>query len=189
MARKQAELNEVGDVVIRDVDTMLALADPNRYQMFEVLRKEGPWPVAMMAQRWNRGEKEIEADVEQLASVGLVEETATGEWMGVGSGLFLDAPDEPEHLAAAKQLASVMMAGLYDMPRRWANEVQPDLPGEWWRASGALNVGVVLTADELNEIQSKMEILIEPYVNRSADQRPEDGRRVRLLSFFMPEAA
>ena len=189
MARKQAVLNEVGDVVLRDVDTMLALADPNRYQMFEVLRKQGPWSVATMAERLNRSEKDVEADMEQLASVGLVEETAEGDWMAVGSGLFLDAPDEPEHLAVAKQLASVMMAGLYDLPRRWAAEVQPDLPAGWWRASGALNVGVVLTADELNDIQSKMEILLEPYVNRAADERPEDGRRVRLLSFFMPEAA
>jgi hypothetical protein len=39
---RAAVLNAVGDVIVRDVETMLALADIERYRLIEVLRRQGP---------------------------------------------------------------------------------------------------------------------------------------------------
>jgi hypothetical protein len=195
LTRSGVTLNEVGDVIVRDAETMLALTDIERYRLVERLRQRGQSSSADLAVDVGRSQTDIEAALDRLASVGLVVMTSTASddekplWEAVGRGLFLDAPDDPEILTAAKALANVMMADLFGLPRRWADEVQPGLSSSWWRASGVLNVGTTLSTAELNDIQAKMEALLEPYVNRPPSQYPQDSRRVRLLSFFMPEAS
>jgi hypothetical protein len=159
-----------------------------------VWRRQGPSTAAELSVHLGKPQADVEASLNRLMSVGLVVATSTAahneapRWETVGRGIFLDAPDDPDVLATAKALATIMMADLFELPRRWAEEIQPGLSPRWWRASGALNVGTSLTADELDDIQAKIEALLEPFVNRPASERPPDSRQVRLLSFFLPDA-
>jgi hypothetical protein len=57
----------------------------------------------------------------------------------------------------------------------------------WARAAGLLNVRLLVTPDELREIQSAIEGVLERYVTRRDDDAPRGASGVRLLSYFMPE--
>jgi hypothetical protein len=37
-------------------------------------------------------------------------------------------------------------------------------------------------------VQEDLELLLAPYLTRSADDAPEGARRVRLLAYFLPDA-
>ena len=48
---------------------------------------------------------------------------------------------------------------------------------------------VLLTADELRDVQAEFERVLEPYLTRPADEASGGASHVRLLSYFMPEAS
>ena len=64
-----------------------------------------------------------------------------------------------------------------------------DPDARWAGAAGIFNAGVVLAAAELDDVQVALERLLEPYVNRAADDVPADARRVRVLAYFLPGPA
>jgi hypothetical protein len=76
-----------------------------------------------------------------------------------------------------------------DLPRRWVADVEPQLELEWVRAAGLFNARVMVTPDELRSIQEGLERLLEPFTTRTSDDVPAAAARVRILSYFMPEAA
>ncbi len=82
-----------------------------------------------------------------------------------------------------------MLLGSQDIPRRWAEETVPQLELEWFQASGVFNTGVVLSPAELQDIQEKIEELMTPYTSRAPQDAPVDGRRARMLCYFLPGLA
>jgi hypothetical protein len=168
-------LNEVDDAVL-DAAAMRTLAQGDRFHLLERLRRAGPGEAAELAA--NHPE-----DITALAEVGLIEQRQ-GRWSAVGRGLYFEVPDDPTDLPAARALLAIWMLSMQDVPQRWAAEHQPHLEAEWLRACGLLNAGMVMTPAELEALQADLERLIEPYVNRTT--APESGRRVRVLSYFLP---
>jgi hypothetical protein len=57
------------------------------------------------------------------------------------------------------------------------------LTPEWARAAGLFNARLTMTADELREVQERLEELLEPYLTRDAPP----GAEVRVLAYFLPE--
>jgi hypothetical protein len=107
----------------------------------------------------------------------------------VTKGLVFEIPGDPEGQAIARRLSTMMLARSADLPARWAAEHEPLLGPEWVSASGVINSRVTLTPDELRGLQEGLERLLEPFITREADDIPFGATRVRILSYFLPEAA
>ena len=66
---------------------------------------------------------------------------------------------------------------------------EPQLPLEWARAVGLFNARLLVTPDELQQIQEALEALLEGYLTRESGAAPAGAAHVRLLAYFMPERA
>jgi DNA-binding transcriptional ArsR family regulator len=188
----RADVNAVGDVVLTDPAAMRALADPFRLALHDQLRRRGPATVEQLAGRLRKQPRAVREHLEQMERAGLVqcrtrEPQAETTWEAVGKGFVFEIPADPIGQAAARELSRAMFLHYADVPRRWANEVEPRLEVDWARAAGLLNARLLVTADELNELQAALERLIEPFLTRQADEGPGGAAHVRLLSYFMPE--
>ena|SRR5918992_2552132 len=175
------EVNPVGDLVLTDPQAMLALANPVRLELLDRLRREGPATAAELTSS--------EDHLHELERFGFVSQGEDGRWEAVAKGLVFEIPDDPEGQAAARQLANVMLLNYVEEPRRWVADDEPRLELDWVRAAGMLNARVALTPDELRGLQQDLERLLEPFLTRDPADLPPEARRVRVLSYFLPEAS
>lgn len=182
------ELNAVGDLVLTETSEFRALADPLALRLTDRLRAESSATTAKLAALTGASEADVDARLIELERVGLVRRDADG-WRKIGNGVFLEIPDDADAQAAARALTGVMLLQYVDLPRQWVEEIEPRLELEWARASGMFNAGIALTPAELEAVQEELENLLAPYLTRTAEDVPSDARRVRLLAYFMPEAA
>ena len=181
--------NEVGDVVLEDARQLHALADPVALAVFTWLQRHGPATVERLAAELSETEDAVSARLDDLRSAGLADQDGD-DWRAPGRGLFLQLPEgDPEAAAAARKLSSVMLLAVEHLPREWVETTEPGLDDTWAGAAGLFNAGVTLTAAELDQVQVELERVLEPYLNRSADDVPDDARRVRVLAYFLPGPA
>jgi DNA-binding transcriptional ArsR family regulator len=184
----EARLNEVGDVVLEDVRQLLALADRDRLATFEWLQRNGPRIAEDVAVGLGLRRATVEEALRVLAEAGLVVER-DAVWRAVGRGqLVQPRPDDLEAQRAARAVGVVMLRAAADVPRRWLDQVEPGLDSEWAASAGLFNAGVVLTPEEVEEVQQVLKRTLEPYLNRSEADRPPNARRVRLIAYFLPGA-
>jgi DNA-binding transcriptional ArsR family regulator len=188
------QLNEVGDVVLTEPRAMLALADRSRLTLHDALRRGGPATASDLAPLLGLEPQEILKHLEALEGVGLVERSQARagndrtKWAAIGKGVYFEIPEDAEGQRAARQLSNAMFLQYADLPRRWVDDHEPRLALTWTRAAGMLNVGLLISPDELRDIQSAFEGVLEPYLTRQEDRAPKGASRVRLLSYFMPES-
>jgi DNA-binding transcriptional ArsR family regulator len=187
-----AELNSVGDVVLKDPRAMLALASPARLALLDVLHRHGPAAVEQLASLLGSDPEAIGEDLEALDEVGLVERRGMVagrpiSWAAVGKGVFFELPEDAEGQVAARRLSNAMLLHYVDVPKRWVVEKEPQLPFDWARAAGLLNVRLALTPEELVDIQEQLERLFEPFITREAASYAAEVADVRIMSFFLPE--
>jgi predicted transcriptional regulator len=187
MSDQQVVLNEVGDVVVTEADMMLALADQERLRLLERLQRGGPATTVELAEEQDTSDFVILEQLQLLEDVGLVS-VEDDRWQAVGRGLHLEVPDDPKALDAARRLYGVMLLKSEELPRHWVAETAHKLEFEWLRASGVYGAGVVLSPQELRDIQARLEELLAPYTNRAPEDAPAHGRQVRILSYFLPTA-
>ena len=183
----QPIINSVGDLVLTEPKTMLALADPFRLQLLDELRREGPLTISALSAALDIDEASLRAALLEFAEGGFAYAEDDEVWRARGKGFVFEIPDDPEGQAAGRQLANAMFSRCIDLARRWAADAEPRLPIDWIRASGVLNTRIALTSDELRDLQKGLERLIEPYITREAGDVPADAARVRVLTHFMPE--
>jgi hypothetical protein len=182
-------LNDVGDVVLENSDQLRALADSVSLAAFTWLQKHGPASLDVLVAELSVSDGSMPDRLAKLASAGLARHDS-GLWSAPGHGLFLQLRDGDEDaVAAARDLSSVMLLAVEHLPREWVENVEPGLDARWAGAAGLFNAGVRLTAAELDDVQVELERVLEPYLNRAADDVPADARRVRLLAYFLPDRA
>jgi DNA-binding transcriptional ArsR family regulator len=174
------EVNSVGDLVLTDPEAMRALADPVRLALLDRLRREGPVKAGELSSS--------EADLHELERFGFVSRVDDDRWEAVAKGLVFEIHEDPEGQAAARELANVMLLQYADEPRRWVADVEPRLELDWVRAAGMLNARVALTPEELRGFQQELERLLEPYLTRDPADLPPEARRVRVMSYFLPQS-
>jgi DNA-binding MarR family transcriptional regulator len=181
-------INEVGDVVLDDARQLRALADGVALAAFTWLQRHGPGTAAHVADELAVDRAQVDARLEALQAAGLAQRDQD-LWRCPGRGLFLHLPeDDPEAVAAARTLSSVMLLAVDHLPREWVTSIEPGLDDAWAGAAGLFNAGVNLTAAELDDVQVELERVLTPYLNRSGADVPADARRVRVLAYFLPEA-
>ena len=185
--------NPLGDVEITDPQAMRALAHPVRLAILEQLQRRGPATATELAPDVGATPSVTSWHLRHLAGFGLVRDAEPGpdrrqrRWEAVGRGFRFEAAGDEESTSAARMLSRQMFLRYGDLPQRWAAGVEPELPPEWRRLAGLANTRVVLSPEELAEVEDGMERLLAPYVNREPDERPPGSRGVRLMRYFLPE--
>lgn len=182
-----SRLNPVGDLVLTEVDEFLALADPVRLDLFDLVRREGPLAADDACDRLGLNADTASSHLRTLADAGLIDGDAAGEWSTEARGIYFEIPDEPEAQRAARQLSNTMLVKYASPAADWVREVEPHLDVSWARAAGLFNARPELTPDEVRSLQEALEGLLEPYINRPAGDRPPDAAPVRITAYFLPE--
>ena len=184
------ERNAVGDLVLTSARAMRALASSEALALHDALRGAGPVTAEQLAPQLGSSAAAVAARLEALADVGLAErvESVDGSatrWAAIGRGFVFEIPDDPEGQTAARELSNAMLLRYVDLPRTWVEEVEPQLPLAWARASGLLNARFLATPQEARDIQQELERVLEPYLTR--EPAPDGAAHVRILAYFMPE--
>jgi predicted transcriptional regulator len=91
-----SRLTAVGDFVVTEVDEFLALADPARLDLFDLVRREGPLTVEDAATRIGSTVETVSSRLHALAAAGLIDHDAAGKWSTEARGIYFEIPDEPE---------------------------------------------------------------------------------------------
>lgn len=182
-----SRLNAVGDLVLTATDELLALADPVRLDLFDLVRRDGPLAVEDASDRLGLDAEAASSHLRALAGAGVIDRDADGRWSTEARGIYFEIPEEPEAQRAARRLSNTMLVKYASLPAEWVRRTEPLLDVTWARAAGLFNARVELTPDELRLLQEDLERLLEPFTNRPADDRPPDARPVRITAYFLPE--
>ncbi len=153
-----ATVDELATLLGDDPRAMLALADPARLTLHAVLRRHGAATVDELAALLGDEPRATATQLESLEEVGLVERSGQSHvtWAVVGKGIFFEIPEDAEAQSAARQLSNAMLVQYADLPRRWVSDDEPRLPVQWARAAGMFNARLVVTPDELGQIQAAL---------------------------------
>jgi Helix-turn-helix domain len=181
------DVNDLGDLEIRDPQAMRALADLTRLTLFEYLQRHGSATTEELAAEAGTGLAEVDEHLRRLEPFGLVVQ-GHDSWRAAAKGMQFEPADDPESQAAYRLLANEMFRRADALPSRWLEDHEPNLEPEWRRISGMSGARMLLTRDEAADLDAKMEALLTQYVTREAPDAPQDARPVRLLRYLMPES-
>jgi DNA-binding transcriptional ArsR family regulator len=189
--------NPYGDFEITDPQAMRALAHPVRLAALSYLQKNGPATATQLSEHVGASPSVTSWHLRHLAGFGLVVDgpPPSGSdrrqrwWHAAARGFRYEMPDTPEGAEAGRLLRTEMMNQALESVQQWLVEVEPDLEPGWSRLARFANTLVPVTAAEAEEIESAIEQLLAPYVQRrDAGQTPDDARPVRYLRMSLPEA-
>jgi DNA-binding transcriptional ArsR family regulator len=177
-------------LTITDPQLMRALAHPARQAILDHLTGSGTVATATeCAQVAGLSPSATSYHLRELAKHGLVEEAPSrGDgrervWRGTMSGLTVRADHDaaPEAHAAVRELTDVFLARNEERVRRWRDRAHEESP-EWDQATVVSESMVVMTAEELVEVNEAVLALLEPYKRwRRAD--PPAGARTIAVQY------
>jgi predicted ArsR family transcriptional regulator len=179
---------------ITDPRALRALAHPGRNRILEQLQLYGPATATECAEAAGMSPSGCSYHLRMLARYGFVEETrdetrADGRerlWRAVIHGWTADvsdAEDQGEAQAVDMALSRVLLESSDQKVIAWADRSHQE-PREWRDAALVSNSTIVATAEELQEIQHRLQAVLAPYLLRRhqrADQHPgrlPDGARL-----------
>ena len=126
-------------------------------------------------------------ELRRLGEAGLIDLDAGGNWSTKARGLYFEIPDEPEAQRAARDLSNTMLVRYASLPSEWVQRVEPRLDVTRARAAGLFNARLELLPEEVERFQQDLEALLEPFINRPAEDRPPGASPVRIAAYFLPE--
>jgi DNA-binding transcriptional ArsR family regulator len=185
--------NPYGDFEITDPQALRALAHPVRLSLLDRLQRHGPATATQLSPHVGATPSVVSWHLRHLATFGLVKDWdgATNKrerwWQATARGFRFNLPDSPEGQVAARQLEATMMARYADLPQRWLREDEPRLDAQWRRLAGMANTRIVITPEEMRELEGAIEQLLAPYVRRKSKKPPAGARGVRILRYALPE--
>ncbi|MFF0340831.1 ArsR/SmtB family transcription factor [Kribbella sp. NPDC004875] len=189
--------NPYGDFEITDPQAMRALAHPVRLAALSYLQKNGPATATQLSEHVGASPSVTSWHLRHLASFGLVTDgpPPTGSdrrqrwWHAVARGFRYEMPDTPDGAEAGRLLRTEMMNQALEAAQQWLVDTEPNLSPEWSRLAGSANTLLVVTPAEAEAIESAIEELLAPYVQRrDSGGTPDDARPLRHLRISLPEA-
>lgn len=189
--------NPYGDFEITDPQAMRALAHPVRLAALSYLQRNGPATATQLSEHVGASPSVTSWHLRHLATFGLVVDgpPPTGSdrrqrwWSAVAHGFRYDMPDTPDGAEAGRLLRAEMMNQGLEAAQHWLSETEPNLDPEWSRLAGSANTLLVLTPTEAEALDSAIEQLMAPYVQRrDAGESPDDAHPIRFLRLSLPEA-
>jgi DNA-binding transcriptional ArsR family regulator len=189
--------NPYGDFEITDPQAMRALAHPVRLAALSWLQRNGPATATQLSEHVSASPSVTSWHLRHLASFGLVVDgpppSGTDRrqrwWSAVARGFRLAMPDTSEGLEAGRLLQAELMKQALGTAQRWIVETEPQLDPDWARAAMSANTRLVVTRAEAEEIETAIEQLLAPYVQRrDSGETPPGAASVRYLRITLPEA-
>ncbi|MEO3923814.1 helix-turn-helix domain-containing protein [Micromonosporaceae bacterium B7E4] len=185
---------EQRQMMISDPQVMRALAHPARLEIMEHLTTTGAAVTATeCAEIVGLSPSAVSYHLRELAKYGLVEQAPSrGDarerlWRSsVGSwGVEVGQDASPEARAAEETLIEVYAARDLDRVRNWARRAGAE-PKEWYDAARYGGAVLMLTAEELVELNDRIRELMRPYRRRERVDPPEGSRPVMVHYAALP---
>lgn len=182
------------EIIHLDSRTIKVLAHPLRMRLLGLLRVDGPATATDLASKTGHNSGATSYHLRQLAAVRLVEEEPDlGNkrqrfWKASQEGMSWrdsEHDDEPEAHAAADWLTR----HLHRQYGRWVDDwldARFEWPVEWRDAADQSDFGVVVTPEQLVEIQRRVREIYEEYAEDNSD---EDAERVSIITYSVPRRA
>jgi DNA-binding transcriptional ArsR family regulator len=189
--------NPYGDFEVTDPQAMRALAHPVRLAALSWLQKNGPATATQLSEHVGASPSVTSWHLRHLASFGLVVDgpppSGTDRrqrwWSAVSRGFRIAMPDTAEGLEAGRLLQAQMMKQALEAAQHWIAETEPQLDPEWARVALSANTRLEVTPAEAEAIETAIEQVLAPYVQRRDAGETSDGARsVRYLRITLPEA-
>lgn len=185
------------EIRISDPAVMRALAHPARLAILEYLRDtESGATATECAEISGLSPSATSYHLRTLASFGLVEEAPSrGDgrervWRSPVRWYTVDAGQgaSPEALAAERALIDLYLGREDEKVRRWIERAQ-DEPSEWYEAAVLAEHQLLVTAEELQEINAKVHDLLHGYRRRERrGNAPEGARPVTVQYRSLPSS-
>jgi DNA-binding transcriptional ArsR family regulator len=179
-----------GQAILDDPRAMRAVAHPVRLGMLDYLGRVESATATECATQVDASPSACSYHLRALARWHLVEDAQARDgrehrWRKVKHGLSWSHRGRPELLAASSRLRQVFISRDLDLLEAYFR-VEADLPPEWQDTLYA-QATLVVTADELHEIELRLFDVLEPYMpwNREGGT-PAGAREVNLAAFGVP---
>src|SRR3954452_7131300 len=146
---------------VTDPKAMRALAHPVRLALLEALTVHDQLTATEAGEIVGERPANASFPLRQLAKCGFVEEAPAGAgrrrpWKRVALGMrFSEVHDDPETAAAARELSRTMSHRYLERAARGLEESR-SLPDEWRNVTGWNQMGLFLTPDELETLDTKI---------------------------------
>jgi DNA-binding transcriptional ArsR family regulator len=178
---------------LTDPRAMRAMAHPVRLALLQALNHAGTLTATEAAERVGESPSNCSFHLRQLAKYGFVEEAPGGTgrqrpWRVVEVGFSLsDVQEDPETALAAGALARVINERWLERARMGL-ENRHALPEEWRRVTGADEMTLYVTPDEMRRVNEQILEILHSYRDRIADpaKRPEGSRPIEHVAFYYP---
>lgn len=184
-------MSESADFVRLDAKSVKVLAHPLRSRLVGALRLNGPSTATALAAALGTNSGATSYHLRKLAEVGLVLDTGEGDaksrvWAAASQLTQFEASDfddDDDAATAMGWLARDWLRHFTDKFGRWL-----DVQGHWpavWRDRASMNDDmVVVTADQLREMHTEIDAVIERY--RRVGQGNPDAKRIAAYLIFYP---
>lgn len=179
---------------ITDPKVMRALAHPARIAIIEHLGSTGAVVTATeCAGLVGLSPSATSYHLRELAKYGLVEQAPSrGDarervWRSTTSGFNIDGDlAEPETRASQRALVDVYLNRDFARLREWVARLHEE-PRQWQEASTLMGPMLLLTAEELIEVNRRVKEVLDPYRRRERmDDAPADARPVAVHYAVFP---
>jgi DNA-binding transcriptional ArsR family regulator len=176
-----------------DSKALRVLAHPLRARLLSELRVHGAATATQLAERLTTNTGATSYHLRKLAEVGLVVETGQGSgkqrfWAPAqDSHSWTDSAvaDDPDAVAAAGWLRQHYASHFAEKMARWEDE-RSHWPTSWRDAAHMSDALVTVTAQELDELMTELEAVIERHRERLGTEPRPDARQVTVHLYSMP---
>jgi DNA-binding transcriptional ArsR family regulator len=181
-------------MTISDPTVMRALAHPARMEIMQYLTSTGAAVTATeCADVVGLSPSATSYHLRELARYGLVEQAPSrGDarerlWRSSVESLSFEAGQEagPEARAAVGAIVDLFVASELELVRDWLRRA-PDEPKEWYDVAWQSRSNLLLTAQELAELNEAVMNLLEPYTQRKRTDPPAGARPVAAYYTTLP---
>ena len=181
-----AEGTEHARTRITDPQVMRALAHPARIGIIEHLSSTGEAVTAtQMAGQVGLSPSATSYHLRELAKYGLVEQAPSrGDgrervWRSTSAGWNLEGDDRPEVRAAEQELVDVYLSRDFARLKAWFARQHAE-PKAWRDAGVLMGQSLLLTAEELQQVNVAVREVLTPYERRRRVDAPADARPVAV---------
>jgi predicted ArsR family transcriptional regulator len=183
------------EVKLSDPVALRGYAHPLRMALVGLLRRQGPMTATRAAEQLGESVPNCSFHLRQLAKYGLAERVPGADarerpWRATAAvTTWDDSTDDPALRAATDELNAAVLATYTGRAKDFLAR-RADEPARWRAVTGFSDASLYVTADELAELNRRIDALVAEYDERITDPstRPADARRISLIQLTVTTA-
>lgn len=177
---------------ISNSKTLKVLANPIRMRILGVLRINGEQTVGSISNCLGEAPGAVSYHLSQLAKVGLAEKAQNSEhdkrqswWKASQTAAFVESPDRDNAVEEeATDLFRRSAALAYEQTYERYLDALPKLPKEWASAGASSDSVLMLTPDQLKQMNSELDAVARKWAKRGAEQLPGAEQVALIVQAF-----